>query len=427
MSYLPDFDTAADEIELLATLLRNSEWAAEIVDLIDPAEIAEANVSELWASARQLCAAGKSVDDQALLRELAGHPRRGVVERVLGKAASGVGEPHLLRERVSRIRETRARERIAAAGARLQQVAGQAHVDLDQVRERALAEILGTEDHQAGGPVHIGEAMGQFLEAQRSVTADRVIRTPWANLNTILGGGLHRQRVYVVGGVTGGGKSVIGLALAAHAAERGLATLVFSAEMSTVEVTGRWFSRTSRVPLDHIVSYTLGPGEKQAAEALQGTTDPLFILDRPNISAPGLHSVTHRFQRQHDVRLVVVDYLQLLEATDLKAQRYQQVGAMARQLHLTARELDVAVVVLAQLNRASASRADQRPRKDDLRESGEIEQNASAVILAHLVDQQQGESSVPTGELELIVAKNRHGRQESVMLTQDFAYADLRG
>lgn len=427
MSFLEEFDTRPDEIELLATLLKNPRHAGDITDLIDPTELADPNIAELWATARGLVGQSKTADARALSAEFAGNSRRGLLDRLLAKAITGVGDATCLRERVARIREARKRENLYNLGTKIQQSVSLAHVDLEQVQERALAELADAGDGDVAGPVHISHAMGQFIEAQRSVVADRVVRTPWVNLNQTLGGGLHRQRVYVVGGATGEGKSVLGLVMAAHAAEKGIGSLIFSVEMSTVEVTGRWFARASGVDLDHIVSYNLGQAEMKAAEALVGTTDPLFIMDRPNMSAGTVHAVTRRLQRHHDIRLVVVDYLQLLEASNPKLQRHQQVGDMSRQLHLLSRELDVAVIVLAQLNREVSARQDGRPRKTDLRESGQIEQDASVVILAHLIKEQYGESVVSTGELHLIIDKNRHGRTHTVKLTEDFQHADLRG
>jgi len=129
--------------------------------------------------------------------------------------------------------------------------------------------------------------------------------------------------------------------------------------------------------------------------------------------------------RQAGIRLVVVDYLQLLEAADKRASRQEQVGAISRHMKLLSRELDVAVVVLAQLNRGPSARLDSRPRMADLRESGQIEQDSDAVILLHAGSEDVGGSMVPTFKMELIVDKNRHGRTGSVHLNQEYEYADL--
>jgi len=361
----------------------------------------------------------------SLQREIGTHPRRPVVEAALTRAVLLAPDGISVGERVERIRDARRRERLHIAGVRLQQCAADPGLTAAEAHERALSALTEAEPVGDGGPVTIGDAMARFLEAQRSVSADRVCPTPWPTLNVMLGGGLHRQRVYVVGGSTGSGKSNVGLAVAGHAASRDIPSVVFSAEMSEHELAGRWFARTARVPLDDITGYRMGGDAKATARELCATPDPLFLADRPRVTAAAVHSTTRRLMRQADIRLVVVDYLQLLEAADRRASRQEQVGGISRALKLLSRELDVAVVVLAQLNRGPSARLDSRPRMADLRESGQIEQDSDVVILLHPESADVGGSMVPTFKMELIVDKNRHGRTGSVHLDQEYEYADL--
>ena len=425
--YVELFDTATEETLLLSALIRNPKHAGDVIDLISPDELGSETVTaELWMLARRMCDENRTPYIEALRREAAGCPNGVVMRAALDRAVLESGDLTMVSELVTHIREARIRERVYAAGGRMQQAAATAGIDLDQVREGAWAAIAGTEVTDPVGPVHIGEAMGRFVQAQRSVSADRIVRTPWPALNDIFGGGLYRQNMYTVGGLTNSGKSHVGMAMAGHAAEKGSTTIAFSQEMSELEVTGRWFSRTARVKLGDVQAYRLSVEDRRAAEELIETTDPLFIVDRPGISATGVHSMVRRFQRHHEVRLVVVDYLQLLEAENPRADRHLQVGEISTRMHRLSRELDVAVLMLAQLNRAPAARPDKRPRMTDLRESGRIEQDSSAVVLIYHHEDQVGSSMVPTGEVELIVDKNRHGRTGSVSLEQEFEYADLR-
>jgi len=424
--YVDAFDTTAEETELLATLLRNPRRATEITEAIEPEELGNPNHAELWTIARRMCTRRQTPDARALVREVAGHERRPVLEDALKRAMLATGDTLDLGERVGRIREARRRERLHVVGIKLQHLAVSPGLSVDEAYERALADLADAEGATGPGePVHIAEAMARFLQAQRSVPADQIVPTPWPALNGMLGGGLHRQRVYVVAGSTGSGKSNIGLSVAGHAAAREVSTVVFSAEMSEFEVAGRWFSRTAQVDLGLVTSYRLSQHATAAARELCGTADPLYLVDRPTITAPAVHAVTRRLRRTADVRLVVVDYLQLLEAEDRRVARYEQVGAISRRLKLLARELDVAVVVLAQLNRAPSARPDRRPRKEDLRESGQIEQDSDAVILLHHRVEEVNGSTRPTYEVELIVDKNRHGRTGSVCLEWAPEFATL--
>jgi len=423
--YVEAFDTTGDGDELIARLLRRPGDPG-ILDEVAPEEFSDPNHGELWAAALRLTAEGRTPDVSALRREFADRPRRSVIEAVLQRAVLLTPDGVSVGERVERIRDARRRERLHIAGARLQLLATNPAMTAAEAHERALealteAEPVGVD----GAPATIGDAMSRFLVAQRSVSADRVCPTPWPDLNAMLGGGLHRKRVYVVGGGTGTGKSNVGLCLAGHAAAVGVPSVVFSAEMSEHELAGRWFARTARVPLDDITGYRLGGDATDAVRELCGTPDPLFLVDRPRVSAAGVHSTTRRLMRQAGIRLVVVDYLQLLEAADKRASRQEQVGAISRHMKLLSRELDVAVVVLAQLNRGPSARLDSRPRMADLRESGQIEQDSDAVILLHPGSEPVGDSTMPTFKMELIVDKNRHGRTGSVHLDQEYEYADL--
>jgi len=423
--YVEAFDTSGDGDELLARLLRRPGDPG-ILDEIAPEEFANPNHAELWASALRLTSEGRTPDVSALRREFADHPRRSVIEAALQRAVLLTPDGVSVGERVERIRDARRRERLHTAGARLQLLAGNPAMTAAEAHERALEALTEAEPVGVDGePATIGDAMARFLTAQRSVSADRLCPTPWPDLNTLLGGGLHRQRVYVVGGSTGSGKSNVGLAVAGHAAAAGIPSVVFSAEMSEHELAGRWFARTARVPLDDITGYRLDGDAKDVVRELCGTPDPLFLVDRPRVSAAGVHSTTRQLMRQADVRLVVVDYLQLLEAADKRASRQEQVGAISRHMKLLSRELDVAVMVLAQLNRGPSARLDSRPRMGDLRESGQIEQDSDAVILLHPEVTDVGGSMVPTYKMEFIVDKNRHGRTGSVFLNQEYEHADL--
>lgn len=427
MSYLPDFDTAADEKELFATLLYSGPAAAErIVEMVDPADFANPLAAEMWGVARRICAEGRRPDYPTLLGEYAGDPARGRMDRLLKGGLAGTGDPPGLKDRVARIREARRREKIARALESSLQAVRLPHVDLENVQEHVLSEMLSLDDGP-DGPVHIGAAIRRLVDAQRSVSADRVIRTPWLDLNDVLAGGLHRGNLYTVAGRLGEGKSHVGLVLAAHAAEKHATTVVFSQEMSELEVTGRWVSRAARVNLSNIQAYQMSVEERGAAEELTGTTDPLFIVDRPGLSAAAAQSMVRRFQRRHDVRLVVLDYCQLFKPENVRQDRHLQVAEVACRAREMARELDVVVLMLAQLNRGPESRADKRPVVSDLRESDVIAQESSTVILIHPIEEGAlGAAPLRTGEIEFIVGKNRHGRSGSVTVRQEFEYANLR-
>jgi replicative DNA helicase len=140
---------------------------------------------------------------------------------------------------------------------------------------------------------------------------------------------------------------------------------------------------------------------------------PLFIDDSPNMSLMEIRSKCRRLKQRNDMKFVVIDYLQLMSSPKRVENRQQEVSEMSRSLKLLAKELDVPVVALSQLNRGPEQRTDKKPLLSDLRESGSIEQDADVVILLHREDAYERESP-RAGEADLIVAKHRNGPTATV-------------
>jgi replicative DNA helicase len=140
---------------------------------------------------------------------------------------------------------------------------------------------------------------------------------------------------------------------------------------------------------------------------------PLFIDDSPNLSMMEIRAKCRRLKQRNDLKFVIIDYLQLMSSPRRVENRQQEVSEMSRSLKLLAKELDVPVVALSQLNRGPEQRTDKRPLLSDLRESGSIEQDADVVVLLHREDAYEKESP-RAGEADLIVAKHRNGPTATV-------------
>jgi replicative DNA helicase len=140
---------------------------------------------------------------------------------------------------------------------------------------------------------------------------------------------------------------------------------------------------------------------------------PLFIDDSPNMSMMEIRAKCRRLKQRHDLKFVIVDYLQLMSSPRRPENRQQEVSELSRSLKLLAKELEVPVVALSQLNRGPEQRTDKKPMLSDLRESGSIEQDSDVVILLHREDQYEKESP-RAGEADLIVAKHRNGPTATV-------------
>ncbi len=227
----------------------------------------------------------------------------------------------------------------------------------------------------------------------------------------------------VVGARPGGCKTALGLNIAlniaATAASGGVPALFLSLEMPAVEIAGRVLAMGSGVPMHRFNrGVRLGGDELNALVAVNAPggigTAPLFIDDRADVTAAGVAGTLRRAVHRRGVGLAVVDYLQLLQPENPKDNRVQQVGTAARRLKHVARQTGVPIICLCQLNRQVEDRAGGKPRLSDLRESGEIEQHADAVVLLHTPPGQPDSNAVWT--IDAVVAKNRNGPVSDVPL-----------
>ena len=212
------------------------------------------------------------------------------------------------------------------------------------------------------------------------------------------------------------GKTALGAAFARHAALGcGIPTLFVSLEQSRQELTERMLCSISRVNGQHIRNGTLSADEfaalSEASDALRSA--PLYINDAPMQRILQIKALGRRQKRRNRIGLILVDYVQLVEPDSRREPRHEQVAQISRQCKFMARELNVPIVVLAQLNREVEGRPHSRPRLSDLKESGALEQDADTVVLIHRLENEQ----MPQTKLvQLIVAKQRNGPVGDVTL-----------
>lgn len=193
------------------------------------------------------------------------------------------------------------------------------------------------------------------------------------------------------------------------------ASAIFSLEMSKVEIVMRLLSAEARVPLHVLRSGQLSDDDwtKLARRMGEISEAPLFVDDTPNMNLMEIRAKARRLKQRHDLKLIVVDYLQLMSSPKRTESRQQEVAELSRGLKLLAKEVECPVIAVSQLNRGPEQRTDKRPQLSDLRESGSIEQDADVVILLHRDDYYDKESP-RAGEADFIVAKHRNGPTDTV-------------
>lgn len=246
--------------------------------------------------------------------------------------------------------------------------------------------------------IQVSDLLAGVLErAVTPPTNEDRIPTGFIDLDGLFTGGFMPGQMIVVGARPAMGKTTFGLGLArAAAVHNGITTLFESLEMGRDELANSVVSAEARVPLHHIKQGTVTDDgvQRLARRAPQIKAAPLYISDNAHLSMPILRARVRHLVRTAGLRLVVVDYLQLMQAPKAES-RQVAVSEMSRQLKLLAKEFGITVVVLAQLNRGPEQRTDKTPMVSDLRESGSIEQDADIVILLHREDAYAKESPAP--------------------------------
>lgn len=223
--------------------------------------------------------------------------------------------------------------------------------------------------------------------------------------------GLHPGQLIVIGARPSIGKTTLALDIARVAAIRNsMPTAVFSLEMPRLDLTMKLLAAEARVSLQNIRTGRLTDADwgRLAPRMVEIAEAPLYLNDSSHITVRELRAEAHRLRANNDLRLLIVDYLQLLAPVVRRDNRTQEVGEMSRALKALAMELEIPVIVVSQLNRVTETRPDKRPQLTDLRDSGQIEQDADIVILLYREDAVEKESA-RAGEADLIIAKHRNG------------------
>ncbi|MEX0678747.1 MAG: replicative DNA helicase [Pirellulales bacterium] len=235
-------------------------------------------------------------------------------------------------------------------------------------------------------------------------------------------GGLHDSELVILAARPSMGKTSLALNIAQNVAvEEQLATLFVSLEMSRFELAERLLCCRAKVDLQSLRNGTLSTADRhtfieKSAELSQA---PLFVDDTPSRTMTEIAATARRLKRRQNLRLVIIDYLQLIEADNARDQRQEQVAKVARRLKGLARELQLPVLCLAQLNRQAEVTRDNKPRLSHLRESGAIEQDADLVMFIHREEYYEIDSDEKRRlerEADLIVGKNRNGATPEIKL-----------
>lgn len=293
--------------------------------------------------------------------------------------------------------------------------------DVESVLDKGRAVLDQTMAEAAGVKIRtFSQALESAVEEWEK-PAERGYPTGWSELDTKLNGGWKPGQLTVIGARPAVGKSVIAACAAVAAADYGAG--FFSLEMSELEVVGRMAAAAQGIKLSHLNTGQLEEKDwdriGRLAQRSQGWR--IYIEDKSRITMAQIRATVRTWTRRGPLPLVIIDYSQLVTPADRGEGRERQVSRILEDCKHLAKEFNTHVVALAQVNRGSTHRDDKRPTMADLRESGGIEAHADNIILLHRDDKEM------ESEIELIIAKNRHGQTGTFKLAWRPAYASANG
>lgn len=412
----PPHDELAEQ-SLLGALLLEPKFIPDVIDLIDRGDFFLPKHQWVWSAVVDVFTAGGAVDavtvageleSRAQLMKIGGAPYLLDLVQIVPMAANAKSYADVVLEK-SRLRK------LADLGVRLQQLAHTEGYDSGELIAQANTFFREVDSADTNAS-KFAELLEQWFQWDKRT--DDIVATPWPEINDWLNGGLAKGRLVTIGGRPSVGKSLGGLNIAAHAAENGHPAIFFSLEMSKEEVTTRILSCGGSADMGELIRRQISQDNLARIReyGVRFSAMPLWVDDRERVT---VEQIAAKCRSIPDLDVAVVDYLQLVRPSDSRVSREQQVAHISRSLKIMARELGIAVVVAAQLNRGPVR--DGKPREPtiaDLRESGAVEQDSDQVLLLH---RDEGEE----GLVRVICGKNRVGPTGQTDLVFQGKYARL--
>ena len=413
------------EMCLLASMTLDRDLIGEVVQRIDRASFYTADHQIIFDALVGLWQNNKPVDAVLLRDELS---KRQLLEEVggtayiaeiLGSVPSAAHAMHY----AAVVREKALLRSVIEASNKTLQDAYAPHESVEQVLDRAEKRIFDLAQKKTTG----GEMtdLGSVAESVYEMIEDKGragLMTDFADLDDMLHG-LQAGEMIIVAARPSMGKTAIAMNIVENVAAKQVPVGVFSLEMSKQQLAQRMMCSRADIDGQRVRKGMLRNEEYQrlAMMVTELAKFPVWVDDTPGLTIMDLRAKSRRLALQHGVKLIMIDYMQLLEGTAGVESRQQQITEISRGIKGIARELNVPVICLSQLNRSSESRDGHRPRMSDLRESGSIEQDADVVMLLHREDyyNQSQPDFVPDNIAEVIIAKQRNGPTGTVKLTFD--------
>ena len=419
---VPPQNLEAEE-SVLGSMMLSAEAVADVIEVVRPEDFYRSAHRQIFETLRSAYARGEPVDAIVAVEEL---KRRGILEEVGGPLyvrdlVDQVPTPAAAGHYAKIVAQAALLRRLISAAADIMELAYSSPEDPEQAADNAEQRIYDVARHDDKDQVAsirdlLDQAMVDLEKIQNRESQFAGTPTGFRDLDSLLSG-LQPGNLLVVAARPGVGKSSFVTNLARNVAvDAETPVAMFSLEMSRWEIGMRLLCGEARVPWDNIRNKRVGAEDwgriVEGAEKLHDA--PLHIIDSGNVTLVDIRAKARRLKtRKQGLGLIIVDYLQLMSHHRRVDNRQQEIAEISRGLKLLAKELDIPVIAVSQLNRDPERRQDKRPQLSDLRESGAIEQDSDVVMFIHRDDSDPGTKGIA----DLIVAKHRNGPTDTLKLT----------
>ena len=412
------------EMCLLASMTLDRDIVGEVVQRVDRESFYLADhqivfeaLVDLWQANRPIDAVilRDELSKRQLLEEIGG---TGYIAELLGSVPSAAHAMHY----AGIVREKALLRQLIDASNKCLQDAYAPHESVEQVMDRAEKRIFDIAQKKITGEI---VSLGAVAENVYEMLEDKGragLMTDFYDLDEMLHG-LQAGELIIVAARPSMGKTAFAMNVVESVAAKQVPCAVFSLEMSKQQLAQRMMCSRAGLDSQRVRKGMLRNEEYQrlAMMVTELAKFPIWVDDTPGLTIMDLRAKARRLALQKGIKLIMIDYMQLMEGTSGVESRQQQITEISRGIKGIARELNVPVICLSQLNRQSEGRDGHRPRMSDLRESGSIEQDADVVLLLHREDyyRMSEPDFVPDNVAEVIIAKQRNGPTGTVKLTFD--------
>ena len=422
------------ERAVLGALMIDKDAYAVVCEMLNPESFYEPRNQKIYAAIRDLSMAEKPVDIITVADQLA---RDGSLDNIGGPAyiaelSSQVASSAHVEYHARIVAQKSLARQLISYASDIETKAFDETIDVDdlmQYAEGALFELSQKnmkKEYTQIDPV-IKNAIEVITKAAKNKGGLTGVPTGYHQLDKITSG-WQASDLVIIAGRPAMGKTSFALSMAKNiAADHKVPMAFFSLEMSNVQLVNRLISNACEIQGSKILNGQLHPDEWERLDNQVSTLlgAPLYVDDTPGLSVFELRTKARRLVREHGVKIIMIDYLQLMNANGMRfSSRQEEVSTISRSLKGLAKELDIPILALSQLNRGVENREGldgKRPQLSDLRESGAIEQDADLVLFVHrpeyygLTQDEKGRDL--HGMAQIIIAKHRKGATDDVLLT----------